>query len=305
MIGLAGDSCIEREYDQAKETARVYLRALGVLNSGGVSTRAHREREARLMRDAIRKGSREVVDLPSDPIARHATVLARRYLHDNRDDNILDALLGNADSPANRAALEVLKCELILTDADVPDRLRAWEPESSNAKRRWRQEPSRNYRIGMVVEALVTGRNILVRTGESERERVQLQSDLQAVHETSGKPFEALSVDDVIKCLNKMKARPWRHWNGGKGLRENDLLELTNRRSDEPGGVHGILAEDKVRKHFPNLYPTANDATKDKGSSLSICDAVADVLKEAGQPGGYRTILRAWRKYRSSDQFVV
>ena len=45
--------------------------------------------------------------------------------------------------------------------------------------------------------------------------------------------------------------------------------------------------------------------TKDAGFSLSICDAVADVLMEAGQRGTYRTVLRAWRVHRRSDQFVV
>ena len=305
MSGTAGRSCIEREYDEAKETARAYLRALGVLDPGGISTREHRERDERLTRDAIRKGTGVVVELPSDPFARRATVLARRYLNYDRDDHIVEELLENADSPANRVALEALKCELILTGAYVPDRLRAWEPESRNPKRRWRREPTRNYRIGMVVEALVTGKNVLVRRRETERKREQLQGDLQAVYEAAGKPIEEVSSEEVIESLNKMKARPSRHLNGGEGLRGNDLVELTSRRSDESAGVDGILAEVKVRRHFPNLYPTANDATKDTGSSLSICDAVADVLREPGQRGTYRTVLRAWKEYRSADQFVV
>ena len=305
VSGVAGDSCIQREYNEAKETARAYLRALEVLNPGGGSTRKHREREARLIRDGIGQGRWKVLELPNDPVARHATVLARRYLHDDRDDNFLDALIGNADNPAHRMALEVLKSELVRAGADVPDRLRAWEPEGSSAKGRWRREPTRNYRIGMVVEALVMGKDTLVRRGETGREREQLQGDLQAVNERAGRAGEELSSEDVLESLNKMQARPWRHRNGGKGLRGDDLVELTRRRSDEPGGVDGILADVEVRKHFPNLYATRNDATKHKGFAYSICDAVADVLNEAGQSGSYRTILRAWRAYRRSDQTAV
>ena len=107
----------------------------------------------------------------------------------------------------------------------------------------------------MVVEALVTGKNVLVRRGETERKREQLQGDLQAVCEAAGRPVDELSAEDVIESLNKMKARPWRHCNDGNGLRENDLVELTNRRSDEPAGVHGILAEVKVRKHLSQPIP--------------------------------------------------
>ena len=79
MSGTAGRSCIEREYDEAKETARAYLRALGVLDPEGISTREHRERDKTLTRDAIRKGTGPAVELPSDPSATRATVLARRY----------------------------------------------------------------------------------------------------------------------------------------------------------------------------------------------------------------------------------
>ena len=305
MTESVAESCIEREYNEAKETTRTYLRALEVLNPGGRSTRQHRARETRLLRDGIRQGRWQVLELPSDPVARHTTVLARRYLHDDRDDNVLDALIGNADNPAHRMALEVLKTELIRAGADVPDRLRAWEPEGSSAKGRWRLGPTRNYRIGMVVEALVMGKDVLVRRGATGREREQLQGDLQAVNERAGRAGEELSIEDVLESLNKMKARPWRHRNGGKGLRGDDLVELTGRRSDEPGGVDGILADVEVRKHFPNLYATRNDATKDKGFAYSICDAVADVLNEAGESGSYRTILRAWRAYRRSDQSAV
>ena len=79
LSGRAGRSCIEREYDEAKETARAYLRALGVLDPGRVSTREHRERDERLTRDGLRMGIGEAVELPSDPSARRATAIARRY----------------------------------------------------------------------------------------------------------------------------------------------------------------------------------------------------------------------------------
>ena len=169
LSGTARRSCIEREYDEAKETARAYLRALGVLDSGGISTREHRERDERLTRDGLRMGIGETLDFPSDPSATRATVLARRYLNHDRDDRIVEELLEHADSPANRVALEALKRELILMGAEVPDLVRAWEPKTGNPKRRWRREPTRNHRIGLVVEALVTGKNVLVRRSEPER----------------------------------------------------------------------------------------------------------------------------------------
>ena len=195
--------------------------------------------------------------------------------------------------------------KLILTGAEVPDRLRAWEAESRNPKRRWRREPTRNHRIGMVVEALVMGKNTLVQRRETERKREQLQGDLQAVYEAAGKPIEEVSSEEVIESLNKMKARRWRRLNGGEGLRGNDLGGVDQSTIGRVGRGGRNTRRSQGEKALPNLYPTANDATKDAGSSLSICDAVADVLQETGQRGTYRTVLRAWKEYRGSHQFVV
>ena len=166
---------------------------------------------------------------------------------------------------------------------------------------RWRREPTRNQLIGMVVEAMVRGNNVLVRWEESERNPVLLQGDLQAVREAAGKPLEELSNEHVIERLNRMQARPWRTLHGGKGLTGRDLVELTNRPLRASARVDGIVQKTEVRKHFPNLYATHNAATEDKGYAYSICDAVADVLRKAKQRASYRTVLRAWKAYRDTN----
>ena len=89
-----------------------------------------------------------------------------------------------------------------------------------------------------------------------QRERDQLQSDFKAIGEDAEIPFEKLSNTHVIECPNKMRARPWRQKNGGRGLTKHDLVELTNQPSLKQAGVDAIEIdpEIKVRKHFPNLY---------------------------------------------------
>ena len=243
------------------------------------------------MRHAILNRGTGVVDLPNDPLAREAALLGIRYLRCGRDDKILETLIGNASMPANRAVLDVLKSETLALGEDMPERLRAWEPTST--KKRWRREPTRNYRIGMVVEALVTGRRILIPYGKGEKLHVQLQRDLQAMYAVSGKPFEELSSEEVLVSLNRMWARRRKNRNEGKRLTERDLVELTKEPLPAQAGIHGIVPNTDVRESFPNLYPTRNDATKDKGRPYSICDAVANVLREARQKGSdYRTVLR-------------
>ena len=105
-------------------------------------------------------------------------------------------------------------------------------------------------------------------------------------------------IERILETLNWMNARPWRSCNKGEGLTERDLVKLTNLPLSEGMGVHAISCDNrdkKVRKHFPNLYPTRNEATECK----SICDAVAAVLPEAKKRGySYRNILRAWKAYR-------
>ena len=290
-------SDIEREFEEAKKTARVYLRAVGVIGQDQFSAREFNER---IMRHAILNRGTGVVDLPNDPLAYEAAILGIRYLRCGRDDKILETLIGNASTPAYRAALDVLKSETLALGEDMPERLRAWEPTST--AKRWRRERTRNYRIGMVVEALVTGLRFLIPYGKGEKMHVQLQRDLQAVYAASGKPFEELSNEEVLVSLNKMRARRRKNRNEGKRLTERDLVELTKKPLPAQAGIHGIVPNTDVRESFPNLYPTRNDATKDKDRPYSICDAVANVLREARQKGShYRTVLRAWDAYRDNS----
>ena len=342
-------SDIAREFEEAKKTARVYLQAVGVIGPDQFSARESREFDEGIMRHAILNRGTGVVDLPNDPLAYEAASLGIRYLRCGRDDKILETLIGNASMPGYRAALDVLKIAL---GEDMPERLQAWEPTST--KKRWRREPTRNYRIGMVVEALVRGRRFLIPYGKGEKLHVQLQRDLQAVYAASGKPWwrerardyrirmvvealvtgrrflipygkgekmhvqlqrdlqamyvlsgkpsEELSTEEVLVSLNKMRARRRKNRNEGKRLTERDLVELTKKPLPAQAGIHGIVPNTDVRESFPNLYPTRNDATKDKGRPYSICDAVANVLREARQKGShYRTVLRAWDAYRDAS----
>ena len=52
------------------------------------------------------------------------------------------------------------------------------------------------------------------------------------------------------------------------GLTECDLVELTNQTLRASAGVDGILPQTEVRKHFPNLYPTSNEASRYEGPRL-------------------------------------
>ena len=291
---------IKSEYEAAKKTATAYLQAVGVLNWDEISTPEWHEHVVRIMRDAIRNGPNAAVELPIHPFALDAVMLARRFLHDDPNPDILETLFAN-EHPAYREVLEVLKCTILETGADMPERLRVWEPDGKGVTARWRREPTRNQLIGMVVEAMVRGNNVLVRWEESERNPVLLQGDLQAVREAAGKPLEELSNEHVIERLNRMQARPWRTLHGGKGLTGRDLVELTNRPLRASARVDGIVQKTEVRKHFPNLYATHNAGTEDKGYAYSICDAVADVLRKAKQRASYRTVLRAWKAYRDTN----
>ena len=296
---------IEAEFEEAKETTRAYLRAVGVLAPAGVSMRQYRPQLVRTMRKAILNGGTEAVEAPNDPFARDAVILGIRHLHLGRDPGILDILReGTLRHPAYGEALTIIALRLKELDACMPDWLREWEPGSGNRKkRRWRREHARQHLIGMVVEAMATGSDVLIRYGESERVRVLLQRDLKAVADAAGKQ---LPPERVVEKLNEMKARPWRHRNGGKGLAVDDLVALTGKRSVEPAGIDAIVPDVKVRKHFPNLYATSGEATKDLGPAYSICDAVAEVLQhelprrsrgERGRPWD-RTVFRAWQEYR-------
>ena len=148
------------------------------------------------MRDAILRGS-SPYGLPTDPDAFKATNLGRQYLHDGRDNEVLDALLERDCSHwAYRLALDWVVCGLLATGADVPLRLRRWDEEPRKAKarvkRRWRPETVQNHQIGMVVEMMVTGTTVLFQYGEGGREKEQLRRDLQAACAEIGKPAEGV-----------------------------------------------------------------------------------------------------------------
>ena len=309
---------IKREHEEAKKTARAYLRAVGVLGPG-IRTDEYREREVRTIRCVIVQGRMGEGDFPNDPFAVGAALLGHRYLHQGYDSRSLDTLLAwDRPHPAYREALTIIVGEMRRRNVDLPGPLRRWKQEHKRTKERWRSERTQNYRIGLVIEAMAVGSNVLVVCGENERTLRQLQVDLRAVHEQlGGKSFGELCsghaserLQDIERCheirndyvlmipngiertleiLNGMNARPWGHRDQGKGLTASDLVEMTNLPLSEGMGVHGIWTAIKVRKHFPNLYATCNDDTEAQGLYYSICNAVADVLEEekARRAGNY------------------
>ena len=352
MSGANERSGVECEYEDATKTALAYLQAVGVVepyedstpeyrepetnilpdaimreagvddlpddpDEDGLSTPEYRERETETMRAAIQGA----IHFPNDPFAADAAYLGHRYLHRGFDSGDLESLLKkDRKHPAYRKALTILLHEMRRAGVAIPERLQRWEHEHEHERvtGRWSQQATQKYRIGLVVEAMATGSNVLVLCGEKERTLRQLQVDLRAVHEQlGGKSFGELCsghaserLQDIERCheirndyvlkipngiertleiLNGMNARPWGHRDQGKGLTASDLVEMTNLPLSEGMGVHGILTGIKVRKHFPNLYATRNDDTEAQGFPFSICDAVAAVLEEekARRVGNY------------------
>ena len=304
-------SDIEREFEEAKETARVYLRAVGVIGPGRVSTPEYREREQRNMRDTILRGWAPDAVVPNDPSARDATNLGRQYLHCARDDEILDALLERGCShPAYRLALELVVCGLLATGGDVPERLRRWDEEprklKAPVKGRWRPEPVQNWLIGMVVEMMVTGTNVLAHYEKSQKMQQHLQRDLRAVHAEGAKPIEERSIEDDLEGVNKRRERRRGDPNERRSLTQHDLVSLTDQSSLMAVGVDGIIPDVEVRRSFANLRWISGEATKDRHCTHSICDAVAEVLQEELPRKGRSERNRpwigpvevAWRAYR-------
>ena len=330
MSGADVRSDIEREFKEAKRVARAYLRSAGLLPPEEKSKQEYeteqRWREERNMRDTILRGS-SLQGEPNDPDARDAADLGRRYLHCGRDDEVLDALLERDCSHwAYRLALDWVVCGLLATGADVPVRLRGWDEEPRKAKvrvkRRWRPETVQNHRIGMVVEMMVTGTNVLFQYGEGGREKEQLRRDLQAAYVEIGKPSKELSPGEILKIVNQRRSRRRGNADARRPFTETELVELLQRLSIEPDiGSHllqpPIDYRSNVGPSFPNLLWVSGEATKDKRDEVgkekkhhtySICDAVAEVLQEElprrgrseerDRPWG-RTVERAWRDYRS------
>ena len=129
MSRLNTRSEIESEYEEAKETARVYLHAVGVLGPW-IEATEYRERETRAIRHAMLESWTAEGDLPDDPIARYAAVLGIRYLHEGYDSEILETLLERDRShPAYREVLTIIVCEMRTRNLDIPERLLRWDRE--------------------------------------------------------------------------------------------------------------------------------------------------------------------------------
>ena len=117
--------------------------------------------------------------------------------------------------------------------------------------------------------------------------------------------FRWLSEDDLVEPTKQQMHQPTRSDATKpqlKGLSEDDLAEATKQQMPEPAEGKAIMPQFKGRTHFSNLYAMRNDATMDKNLAYSICDAVAEVLKDAEQPGDYRSVRRAWMAYRNLNQ---
>ena len=155
----------------------------------------------------------------------------------------------------------------------------------------------------------MAGTNILVLYGEGEREREQLQLDLRAVCAEAGKPIEELSTDDVLERVNKRRSRRRGKPHARRPLTERRIGSVDAatvdravwRSSHDSADITDLGTE--VRRSFPNLSWTSAEVTRDKHRTYSICDAVAEVLREElpRQGRGERnrpwigTVERAWR----------
>ena len=171
MSGEGELDAIKREFEDAKKTARVYLRAVEVLDPDKISATKNREREIGRMADAILGNQKVARHMPNDPDTRRAATLACRYLHYGHDPEVLKDLLEwsrykpskqHEPHPAYRLALGLAMCGLLIAGADIPKPLRSWARVRPAKKARWRPKGTRNYRIGMVVEAMASGTNILI-----------------------------------------------------------------------------------------------------------------------------------------------
>ena len=132
MSDAGARSDIEREFEEAKETARAYLRAVRVIGPDAIPKTEYREREKKIMRDTILSGWTADAMMPTDDSAYRATRLAFQYMHCGRDAEILDALLErDCSHPAYRLALELVVCGLLATGGDVPERLRRWDDRAA------------------------------------------------------------------------------------------------------------------------------------------------------------------------------
>ena len=139
-------SDIESEFEDAKETAFAYLRAVLVLPPDAVSPREYREREERALRNTILSKGKKAVELPNDPGTRDAAVLGYQYLYQGHDPGILEALREREPChPAYGEALGLIALGM-QKGGDMP----VWEPGSESERRkRWSRARPRGYRTGM------------------------------------------------------------------------------------------------------------------------------------------------------------
>lgn len=292
MIGTAARSGIVHELEDAIETAGAYLRALGVLDAEGIWTSEQRRRDFEIMEEAILKSWPEVVELPRDPFARDAVKLAHLYLRYGGDSSVLDDLLQkDRRHPAYRRALTILVRALRDSGAEIPERLRRWEQEPGEVQGRWTPERTRDYLVGLTVDAMDTGRDKFIRHRDPVRGR--LERDVNRLYVKAGNPSR-IPEKDLVAALNAMKHGEWKSWNNGRGLTESDLREL--RKPPASGELHGIMPDTKVRTSFPNLPLTRNHAAKTK---ISICDAVAIALEKGKQKRSYEAVVSMYRRYKT------
>ena len=285
-------SDIEIEFADAVRTASAYMRALRVFELGKVSTEEHRKRETEALRKAIQQNRNQVIELPMHPLARDAAALGNNYLHRGRDPKILKTLLKkDCTHPAYRKALNIVVSELGKTPEGIPKSLKRWRKERGKVKGRWTVKSTRDYLIGLVVEAMATGHTSFHRYGDSIGG--QLDQDLVQIHAKAGSRPEGFLMEEILEALNGLKGRPWKKMNNGKGITERDLCRHLKRSAT--GELHAIMPETEVRTSFPNLRLKRGYKAK---REISICDAVAAALEKEKQALSVDAIVSAWEQYQ-------
>ena len=294
MSGAAHRTDIKREFDDAVNAAGAYLRALEeVLDPITISATEYREREIRIMRNAILKGWTLDLVLPIDPFARHATSLGFRYLHCGRDAEILDVLFEwDCSHKAYREALQIIVCRIRDTGANMPERLRRWEKERGGVKGRWTPQAARDHLIGSVIDVMASDRNFFFE--HRDPIRGQLERDLKLVYQKAGNPPDGLYADYLVANLKKINFNRWGKWNDGQGLTELELSEFLK----QPwiGVTHAIKPEEEVRTSFQNLRVTRGRGAKHE---VSLCDAVRHALDEISRHLDYQTVVTIWKRYNT------
>ena len=221
-----------------------------------------------------------------------AVKLAHLHLRYGGDSGVLDDLFQkDRRHPAYRRALTILVRALRDSGAEIPERLRRWEQEPGEVQGRWTPERTRDYLVGLTVDAMDTGRDKFIRHRDPVRGR--LERDVNRLYAKAGKPSR-IPEKDLVAALNAMKHGKWKCWNNGRGLTESDLREL--RKPPASGELHGIMPDTKVRTSFPNLPLTRNHAAKAK---ISICDAVAITLEKGKQKRSYEAVVSMYRRYKT------